>query len=367
MTHRKIRVGLVGIGNWARYGHIPALRLLPEYEIVAVSSRNAQRAKQLATEYGIPNHFSAVSDLVAHRGVDLVAVLSPAPEHAVAVETAIHEGKHVYCEWPLTPSLEASAELLSLARSNAVGHCLGLQRTVGSSARYLRDLIAGGTVGQVRSVRMHVSVGSFGPTRSYGLEWTLAAKNFSHVLSIYGGHFMHMLFSVVGLPATISAITQTQFPTLTLTSTGESFPNETADEILVQGLLEEGALFQIQIEGGKHNPSGVELDITGTEGDLRVRNTKAFAATEEDSIEVATGGSSWIPLQIPASYQTIPRSTLDISVQDLAHLYRGFAQELNGSAKRVPDFCDGVCLHRIIDSIERSSRNGQRIAMGEAA
>ena len=40
-THssRKIGVGLIGVGNWGRYGHIPVLRLLPNYEIVAVASR----------------------------------------------------------------------------------------------------------------------------------------------------------------------------------------------------------------------------------------------------------------------------------------------------------------------------------------
>ena len=43
----KIRVGLVGVGNWGRYGHIPALKLLPEYEIVAVASRSIKTATEL--------------------------------------------------------------------------------------------------------------------------------------------------------------------------------------------------------------------------------------------------------------------------------------------------------------------------------
>jgi predicted dehydrogenase len=76
MTNTKtIGVGLVGVGNWARYGHIPALRLLPEYEIVAVSSRSAERAAQIAAEYGIPHHFANVLDLVVRPEVDLVVVL----------------------------------------------------------------------------------------------------------------------------------------------------------------------------------------------------------------------------------------------------------------------------------------------------
>ena len=43
-----IRVGLVGVGNWATYGHIPALRLLPQYQIVAVCSRSMEKARTTA-------------------------------------------------------------------------------------------------------------------------------------------------------------------------------------------------------------------------------------------------------------------------------------------------------------------------------
>jgi predicted dehydrogenase len=50
----KIRVSIVGVGNWARCGHIPALRLLPEYEIVAVSSRREETASAIAREFFIP-------------------------------------------------------------------------------------------------------------------------------------------------------------------------------------------------------------------------------------------------------------------------------------------------------------------------
>jgi predicted dehydrogenase len=38
----KIRAGIVGIGNWGRYGHIPVLQFLPDFQIVAVSSRRKE-------------------------------------------------------------------------------------------------------------------------------------------------------------------------------------------------------------------------------------------------------------------------------------------------------------------------------------
>src|ERR1700722_6628482 len=127
----KIRVGLVGVGNWGRYGHIPALQLLPEYEVVAVASRSLDKASALAKTFDIPHSFGDFRLLAEHRDVDLVVLLPPAPEHATVVKAAIAAGKDVYCEWPLTTKTEDSEELLMLAEGAGVKHFVGFQRTLG--------------------------------------------------------------------------------------------------------------------------------------------------------------------------------------------------------------------------------------------
>jgi predicted dehydrogenase len=108
---------------------------------------------------------------------------------------------------------------------------------------------------------MHVNMEYFGQQRPPSLDWTIPAANFSHVLSIYGGHFLDMLFHVAGQPKTVSAVVATQFPTLTLTASGQSFPNETPDGVVAIGRLEHDALFSIQIEGGKRNNAGFRIEL----------------------------------------------------------------------------------------------------------
>ena len=125
----KIRVGLIGVGNWARYGHIPALQSLrDEYTITAVSSRKISTARELSQSFDIPHAFQHPQELIEHPDVDLVAVLPPAPEHAALSRMAIRAGKDVYSEWPLTTSTKDSEELLSLAEAASVRHLVGLQR-----------------------------------------------------------------------------------------------------------------------------------------------------------------------------------------------------------------------------------------------
>jgi predicted dehydrogenase len=353
---REIRVGLVGVGNWARYGHIPALQSLKAFRVTAVSSRTRAKVEELARTFDIPHAFDDARQLVEHEDVDLAVVLPPAPEHAALSRMAIDAGKDVYCEWPLTTTTTDSEELLSRATAAGVRHLTGLQRRMGASARYLRDLIGQGYLGQLRSVRMHVSIEYFGPKRPPSLEWTLPARNFSHVLSIYGGHFFDLLFSLVGQPKTVGAIVASQFPTLTLTRTGESFPNETPDAVLAQGGLINGALYSVQIEAGKRNNSGLQIDFTGTEGDLKVTNTKSFGNVSDNLIEGARGtGKRMETLPVPDQYQLLESAALDASVQDLAHLYATYRGE---SPTTAPTFHDAVRMHRYIDAIVWSSETG---------
>ena len=360
-----IRVGLVGVGNWAQYGHIPALNLLPEYKIVAVSSRNLERAHEVARIFDIPHAYGEAQQLVSDTEVDLVVVLPPAPEHAAIAKAAILAGKDVYCEWPLTTNTTDSEELLLLAEQNAVKYVVGLQRTVGASSLYLSDLLTTGYIGQLRSVRMHVSMAGFGPVRSASLDWTIPTKNFSHVLSIYGGHFMDMLFHAVGPPSTISALVRTQFSKLT-NSEGKSSRNGTPDAVMVMGTLSEGALFQVQIEGGKCNQIGLQIDITGTEGDLQVTNERAFVTKHHDLIRGAQGeNGSWNDLPAPERFFLTPSADIDASVHDLAQLYSTFARDRLIGTKTTRDFKDALAMHRLIDAIYEASSSGTAIVVKE--
>ena len=361
----KIRVGLVGVGSWGRYGHIPALMLLPEYEIVAVASRTIETASEIAAQFEVPHAFDDYKKLVEDDDVDLVVVLAPAPQHANIVKAAIANGKDVYCEWPLTTSTEDSEELLRLAEQAGVKHFVGLQRTVGASSLLLSDLVAAQYVGTLRSVRMHVSMSGFGPIRSASLAWTLPAINFSNVLSIYGGHFMDMLFHAVGQPVALSAIVKTQFPEL-FVGASKKIPNENADAVMVMGTLQNGALFQVHIEGGKLNQKGLQIEITGTGGDLEVSNDRAFVTKQHDLVRGAQGeGGTWQAISIPGQYRTIPPSGLDVSVQDLAQLYAAFARDRATGSKSVRDFADAVAMHRLIDAILAAASSNQTVILKE--
>lgn len=363
-TTRKIRVGIVGAGNWASHGHLRVLALLPQYEVVAIYARRREAATAAAEQFHIAHVAASVEELVGRPEVDLVCVLNTAPQHADTVRAAIAAGKDVYCEWPLTVSSEIAEELVDRARTAGVRHVVGLQRRLAPHNRFVRDLLADGYVGKLRSVRMHVSINYFQALRSSALRWTAPPENFSSVIAIYAGHFLDMLFHSVGRPTSLSALLVNQFRDVTIAGTGEIIPTTTPDQLVLSAELGGSAVLSVHIEGGKRNGSGVQIDITGDQGDLRITNVSAFGDVGDDYVVQGARGDN-LPLQtlaVPQSYNGLPPSDLPSAVLELAHLYAGFATGDNGP-DRAPSFEDALWLHRLFDDFASSNDDGKRVAV----
>ena len=60
MNSGQIRVGTIGTGGWAQYGHIPARQLLKEFEVVAIASRKKETAEMTARKFDIPHALTSI-------------------------------------------------------------------------------------------------------------------------------------------------------------------------------------------------------------------------------------------------------------------------------------------------------------------
>src|SRR5262249_40379488 len=104
-----LRAGIVGLNphrGWGSMAHLPALRALPEFEVVAVCTSRQETASEAARHFGIPLAFADPAAMARHPNVDLVVVCVRVPEHDTLVQAALDAGKHVYCEWPLAATTE---------------------------------------------------------------------------------------------------------------------------------------------------------------------------------------------------------------------------------------------------------------------
>jgi predicted dehydrogenase len=203
---------------------------------------------------------------------------------------------------------------------------------------------------------MTVSADAFVPEMPERYSWAFDAANFSNILSIYAAHFGDMLFSIVGFPKKLTAVIETQFSFFTVVETGEQVPNINPNEVMVIGTLEIGGLFSMQVEGAQKHRTGVQIDISGTEGVLRITNPLAFQNKNDNAIEGMKGeATTFSPMTIPEKYQSLARSGLDVSVQDLAYLYAAYASDKVNGTSEASNFRDAVRQHRLIDEIYQKS------------
>ena len=111
------RFGILGtgpiVGKYAQ-----ACRLLPGLELVALASRDGDRARARATELGIPRAHAGYEALLADSGVDAVVVALHNGLHCEWTCRALAAGKHVLCEKPLGCNAGEVTQMFAAAHTN---------------------------------------------------------------------------------------------------------------------------------------------------------------------------------------------------------------------------------------------------------
>jgi NDP-hexose-3-ketoreductase len=116
---RPLRVGVLGCADVARRLVIPAMRQVDGIEIVAISSRDASKAKDFASLFSC-EAVHGYASLVDRDDINLVYVPLPTGLHAEWVVKCLERGKHVLVEKSMSLSLRDAETLVGCARRNMV-------------------------------------------------------------------------------------------------------------------------------------------------------------------------------------------------------------------------------------------------------
>ncbi|NVZ19666.1 Gfo/Idh/MocA family oxidoreductase, partial [Pseudomonas costantinii] len=254
MTKHKIGVGIVGLQpgrSWAAVAHLPALRYLSEdYKVIGVANSSLESGLAAAAECNIPRAFSSVQQMTECEEVDVIAVTVKVPAHWEILKAAVRAGKHVYCEWPLGIDLAQAQALAQLAADNGVKAVIGTQARVTPVMRQLRELVAGGFVGDVLST----SVSGWGRIWGDTVEnlatdgYLLDKKNGATMLTIPFAHTLSALRDVLGDVVEVSAMLETRRKKVMAVEIGQSVDMDAPDQILVTGRLANGATLSMHYE-----------------------------------------------------------------------------------------------------------------------
>ena len=106
MSERIIKWGFIGCGEVTKYKSGPAFQKIENSEVVAVMSRNGDKAKTYAKERGIPKWYDDAQELIDDEEVNAVYIATPPSSHATYAIMSMKAGKPVYIEKPMAVTYE---------------------------------------------------------------------------------------------------------------------------------------------------------------------------------------------------------------------------------------------------------------------
>jgi predicted dehydrogenase len=361
----KIRLGLIGAsvkGTWSARSHLPALQASSEVELTAVCTTRADSAEAARQAWGARLAFDDYRKMIASPEIDAVAVVVRVPSHYAPTKAALEAGKHVYCEWPLGRTTAEAVELAALAKANGLVTAVGLQARVNPALMHMKELVAGGYVGEVMAI--HVSLMREGVlSRPSNRTWQRDAELGANTLTIANGHTVDAMRFVAGDFGRLSAVVATQAKQWLDTGTNTWLDVTSPDNVLLSGRLANGAVVSVHIGAIPFAGSGYRMEIYGRDGTL--------VAAGEDSPQLSTvslhgakGGNTLAPIPVPERFNLAPLGTPSGEALNVGQMYTLFAQAVHNRTSRHPTFGIAVDLHRLVDAIKQASDNGRDVTFG---
>ena len=112
MTDKKLKIGLMGCGAVANYGHIPAIQETEALVLHSVYDPSGERLGRVQQTFGVPHAYDDANDFLT-SGIDAVSVTSPAPCHEENVLAAARHALPVLCEKPLAMNRTEASRMIA--------------------------------------------------------------------------------------------------------------------------------------------------------------------------------------------------------------------------------------------------------------
>jgi len=153
-----IKWGFIGCGEVTEKKSGPAFNKVPGSSVVAVMSRNADRAKSYATRHGIARWYDDAQALLDDPEVNAVYIATPPSSHATYAIMAMKSGKPVYVEKPLAATYEECLRVNRVSRETGVPCFVAYYRRYLPYFQRVKQIVEAGQIGKVVGVQIRFAV-----------------------------------------------------------------------------------------------------------------------------------------------------------------------------------------------------------------
>ena len=148
-----VRWGILGTAGIARDAFLPALAEAGGGTALVVGSRDGEKAAVWASANGVAESVKGYAGVLEDPRIEAVYIPLPNGLHAEWTIAALRAGKTVFCEKPLCGTPEETAAVLDAARSAPGPLWEAFVFPFHSQTERVRELLAAGTIGELREVR----------------------------------------------------------------------------------------------------------------------------------------------------------------------------------------------------------------------
>jgi len=197
---KTIRWGILACGKIAKK-FAADLKLVGDGELVAVASRDIERAKQFAQEYPAKHIFGTYEELVNCDEVDAIYVASPHSHHHEHTMLCLKHGKAVLCEKAFAINQHQAKEMIDLAREKKVFLMEALWTRFLPHYLKVREMIEEGKLGELKGVLANFGFKPPEPVSPRLFEPSLGGGSLLDI----GIYPVFLAQSILGVPDSISA------------------------------------------------------------------------------------------------------------------------------------------------------------------
>ena len=366
---KEYKVGMIGfgfIGKVHAYGHlnIPLFYDQREFRsrITHICTGHLETAEKGCAQVGAEHAVTDFREITENPDIDIVDICTPNDRHFEAVMSAIKNGKHVYCDKPLTQEL-ADAEKIGEALKGYTGiGQMTLQNRFFPATLRAKQLIDEGRIGEILEFRgQYLHSGSADPKAPY--KWKLAAG----VINDLGSHILDLMNYLIGPFAAVSAVTHIAYPERPAAGEpGRMVKVEAEDNMLATVRLANGAYGNIsasKIATGVEDGFGFE--IHGSRGALRWEpmNLDKLFYYDMGAAGTPIGGvKGWTAIDCgqrydkPAGFPT-PKAPIGWLRGHMHCLYT-FLESVHTMRQLGPSLAEGVAMQRMLATVDASAKAG---------
>ena len=276
----KLKGAIIGLGNIATRGHLPAYLTDPELqrttEIVAVMDVVDTHRETIKQSLPTARFYSDLAAMLDGERLDFVDICAPPFTHAQYMRACAEKNIHIICEKPLTEKLQSSVDIASVVEQSRIVFVPCHQYKYSPLWEAVHGAIKSGELGRITFAQFNVfRLQADTGTAAWNPAWrTDKAQSGGGILVDTGAHYFYLVQYLFGIPSNLSSLLRTL-----------KHPEYGVEDTAVVMLDYQDMLAQINLTWAASQRANSIL-IAGTEGSLSYDGTKMILTRESGSRDI---------------------------------------------------------------------------------